>query len=209
MDAIWRQCLFDLRRMAFWVLAHAALLAWHVAAFRNVHGFHDHDISRAGLELAMILLLGGLVLDHPLFSRRAFWRTRPLDADTLLGARWLFAAVALWMPRVLAQFACLRCFGSEHHSLTGLALLDVALAQAAWIMILLILVSLCRRPYQVALVPIVAIWPFSFLNETLQSSIERLVSSPTERLVVNCALSLFFVILCGRVLIDLYHRRCP
>ena len=140
----------DVRRLAPWIALYFLALTWRVATL-------DAGAGRTGqgsylvLHLGLVLLLGALVLEHPLFVRRAFWRTRPVAPRDLLAARGLFAVVLLWGPLILAQTLGLWLLGVDHPPLLALATVDGLFAMGFLIATLLALVSLCRRPYQVAI----------------------------------------------------------
>ena len=146
----------DIRSLWWLILLHIAGLAWRfVDLLGSEHPFYwgfgySHLWATIALELLGMLLIGFAVLEDSPRSRRAFWRRLPIPRLHLLSAKLLFATLFAFLPRVLVQVLYLETLG-----LTGelflWAALDITASQGFWMVLVLALASLCRRPTQLGL----------------------------------------------------------
>jgi hypothetical protein len=203
--------LHDLRRLWPLVLLHAAALAW-----RSLELWEAREPFRgltrpwelALIELLTLLLIGFVVFRDAPLVRRAFWRRLPIHRVQLLAAKLVFVACFVFLPRLLAQglFQKAMGFGED---LALWTLLDQAAGQGLWVMVVLALVSLCRRPIHLGFV-VAAVGPFLVpLNGLLRSPMALLFDQDDRAWMAgNVLLSTLLLFAVLYFLVELYlHLR--
>jgi hypothetical protein len=121
----------DLRRLRWTLIAWLALVCARTfvataGADVALGGFGPQiGISElsALLSLMYVLLLAflvsSLVHDEPLVGRDAFWITRPIAPDSLLGAKFIFAALFIIIVPVTADVVVAAVFGTDAHGIAS------------------------------------------------------------------------------------------